>query len=129
MSEAVRRRLEEAADGLVYLSEADAPFRWVHLPAGELSPAGVARLTGADPAEVEERTLERFFAGHIEEADPNDPASRESLPRYRALREALRSALGDARAFRIGRVEIRCLLIGRLPDGTLGGLETLAVET
>lgn len=128
----VRERLEQAARGLVYLSEGDAPFTWVHFPAAtpaDLTPEGVARLAGVPPAQVEARDLGRFFAGQIEEADPNDPVLQGDVPRVRALRDALGRELPGARAFRIGTVDVRCLLLGRLPDGTLGGLETRALET
>jgi hypothetical protein len=129
---AVRQRLERAAEGLVYISESDAPFRWVELAnpgPGPLDAATVARLTGAPGGKVEQRTLERFFAGHIEHADPADPTAQANLGRYRALRDALGTELKDAAAFRIGQVELRCLLVGRLPDGAVGGLETQALET
>jgi hypothetical protein len=129
---AVRARLERAANGLVYISESDAPFTWVQLPdpgPGPLDAAAVARLVGASAGQVEQRTLERFFTGHIERADPADPTAQANLGRYRALRDALGMALQGASAFRIGQVNLRCLLIGRLPDGTVGGLETQALET
>jgi hypothetical protein len=129
---AARQRLERAARDLVYISESDAPFTWVHFADGgaeSLSPAGVALLAGAPMDQVEERPLERFFAGHIERADPHDPVAQANVGRYLALRETLHKELGGVRAFRVGRVNLRCLLIGRLPDGTLGGLETQALET
>ena len=129
-SEEARQRVESAAKGLVYISESDAPFTWVQFPAADpLDAAAVARLAGVQPGDVEERTLERFFAGHIEKADPADPVSQGNVGRYRTLRDTLQNELTGARAFRIGQVNLRCLLIGRLPDGSVGGLETQALET
>ncbi|HEY0094158.1 MAG TPA: nuclease A inhibitor family protein [Archangium sp.] len=110
-----RERLEQAAAGLVYTSEGDAPFEWV-----ELAEA---------PGGAREVTLERFFAGHIEESDPNDPASQALVERYRSLRETLRETFPDIRVFRVGEVEIRCYLVGRAPGGGLAGLATTAWES
>lgn len=124
-----RRRLEEAADGLVYTSEIDSPFRWVRFPPASADAAGVASVTGAARGEIEERTLEHFFAGHIEEADPEDPIAQQNVGRYRRLRETLGTELAGLRAYRIGHVKIRGVLLGRLADGSLGGLETEILET
>ncbi|HEX8904466.1 MAG TPA: nuclease A inhibitor family protein, partial [Longimicrobiaceae bacterium] len=73
----LRRRLEEAAEGLVYTSESDRPFEWFELPEGGAGwPYGVeefARRIGAPAgAPLEERTLDRFLKPHIESTDPYD---------------------------------------------------------
>jgi hypothetical protein len=130
--ESVRDRLLGAAAGLLYGSEIDAPFTWVHFPdAGEeaLTPSGFARLIGADAAEVEERELGKAFARHIERVSPADPGSSALVPRYRALRDLLSSELGGVKGLRVGSVEIRVFFVGRLADGTVAGLETHALET
>ena len=131
MTDAPRARLERAAEGLVYTSEGDAPFEWVELgPAQALTPEGFHGLAGAAPGtRVEEVSLDRFFAGHIEESDPADPAAQALRERYQALREALRDSLAEVRVFRVGEVEIRCYIVGRTPRGTVAGLATMAWET
>lgn len=125
-----RERLERAAAGLVYTSEGDAPFEWVELPGDDTSPDGFRTLVSAAPgARVEEVPLERFFAGHIEESDPGDPASQALVERYRALRDTLREVFPDVRVLRVGEVEIRCYIVGRAPGGGLAGLATTAWES
>ena len=129
--DSLRARLERAADGLVYTSEGDAPFEYVELGAAQpLAPERFGALAGAAAgARVEEVTLERFFAGHIEESDPADPAAQALRGRYTALRQALRDALAEVRVFRVGDVEIRCYVVGRTPEGALAGLATTAWES
>jgi propanediol dehydratase small subunit len=113
----------------VYTSEGDAPFEYVELGAAPL-PEGFRALVGAAPgARVEEVTLDRFLAGHIEESDPADPAAQALRERYTALRQALRDTLAEVRVFRVGEVEIRCYAVGRTPEGTLAGLATTAWES
>lgn len=129
----VRERLERASEGLLYLSEDEAPFRFFHLPFPAEEPLDrerfAARLEVPAGTRVEERSLESFLAGQIEESDPADPVAQGQVERFRALREALRETLGEARVFRVGEVEIRCYLVGRGPRGEVMGLETRALET
>jgi hypothetical protein len=130
---AVRRRLERAAAGLLYTSESDYPFDYVDLPAAADAPLTVAafRTAAGVPADVdvEERTLDDFFARHIERVDPSDPAAVALVPRYRALRNALRTSVRGARVFRVGRVVVRCYVVGVDRRGHVVGLATTAVET
>ena len=130
----LRRRLEAAADGLVYTSESDRPFEWFALPGGAAGwPYGAdefARRIGAEAgAPVEERTLDRFFAPHIESTDPYDTRAQEIRPRYEKLKKLLAASLREARVFRIGRIEIACYVVGDDGRSNLAGLRTVAVET
>lgn len=125
-------RLTSAAAGLRYLSEIDAPFSWVHFPgrgAGPLGTAEVAHLLGVPDGVIEVRTLGHFLAGHLEQADPSDPVAQRNVGRFHALLSALESTLAHPTAFRAGSVHVRCMLLGRLPDGSIAGLETRALET
>ncbi len=132
----MRTLLEEAARGLVYSSESDRPFEFVDFPRVALAP-GVAltverfaQLAGVAAGErVEERDLERFFARHIETSDPYDAEAQRVRPRYEALKATLQTALTGTRVFRVGRVDVRCYVVGRAPDGSLCGLVTTAIET
>jgi hypothetical protein len=128
----LKAQLEAAAAGLLYTSEGDAPFEYVELGTADgtaLMPDSFARLAGIAPGtRVEEVTLERFFAGHIEASDPGDPHGVALRDRYRTLRETLRGSLDEVRVFRVGNVEIRCYAVGRAGDAIVG-LATTAWET
>lgn len=136
--DSLRDRLRRAAEGLVYSSESDFPFEFVALPApaggAALTASTIAALVGAPgTAQVEERTLDRFLAPHIERSDPYDVRAQAIRPRYEALKKELRAALPDLRVFRVrrpGDAQVRCYLVGTdAPRGRLAGLTTTAVET
>lgn len=130
----LRRRVEEAAEGLTYTSESDRPFEWFELPGGAAGwPYGIgefARRTGAAAdAPLEERTLDRFFKPHIESTDLYDTRAQEIRPRYEALKRLLATGLREVRVFRVGRIAIDCYVVGDDGRGNLAGVRTVAVET
>ncbi len=129
----MRERLETAAEGLLFISESESPFEFEELPGdapAELTPDAVrAALGEAEGTPVAELTLDRFLAGHIEEADPADPVAQEDVARFRALKQALTESLADVRVFRVGDVQVRYHALGRAPDGRIAGLAVSALET
>lgn len=148
-----RALLERAAANLTYTSESDHPFVWffqvvartqTDAPTSELDeitfvPDPSTRALTVDdfrtllevpPTEqVEVVSLDAFFARHIENVDSADPVAVALVPRYLALRETLRQSLEGVQVYRVGRIVIRCYLVGIDRDGNLAGLTTTAVET
>lgn len=126
-----RKRLEKAAEGLLFISETDAPFQYVELPgATELTPDAIrAALGEPETTPVSERTLDKFLAGHIEKADPADPVAQANVKDFQALKKALRKELEGVTVFRVGDVQLRYYIVGTTPEGTVAGLVTEAVET
>ena len=131
----LRERIERAAEGLVYSREANRPFAFrrfpgITIPVGRLSPTELASLAGARGGEVHEVTLDELFARHIEGASGHHADAPVLVPRYQALRDAIRESLDDVRVVRHGRAEVRCLVLGNDPaTGEVACVETLAVET
>jgi hypothetical protein len=133
--DSLRDRIERAAAGLMYSSESDRPFEFrrfpgVTIPVARLSPTELAALAGARGGEVRELSLDELLARHIEPVDALDAESQRLIPRYEALRDAIRESLEDVRVVRHGRIEVRCLVLGNDPaTGEIAGVETIAVET
>jgi histidine triad (HIT) family protein len=130
---ALRERLEQAAEGLVYVSEGEHPFEVFVMPwDGDepVTPEAFAAREDAGPDEpVAETTLDAFLAGHLEASDPEDPEAQRLRPRYERLKATLAESLADVRVFRVGEVEVRCYAVGRDGQGSLAGYRTVAVET
>jgi hypothetical protein len=127
----LRERLEREYEGLTYGSESDRPFEFFFLAGGGDTPPGAeafGRLIGA-AGPVEERSLDDFFMRHIETVDPQDTEALRIRPRYEALRETLRTALRGTTAYRTGRVEVQCYVVGGDGKGNLAGVRTVAIET
>ena len=135
IADELRTRLESAAEGLVYSSESDRPFEFVRFPGANvpisgLTPDAIASITDSLGANVTETTLDELLARHIDRVDMQDVEARRLIPRYEGLRDMLRQSFGTVRVFRLGTIEVRCLVLGNDPDtGELAGLETVAVET
>lgn len=129
----VKQRLEAAAEGLLFISESESPFEYVELPGeapAELTADAVrAALGEAEGAPASETTLDRWLAGHIEEADPADPVAQENVARFQALKRALTECLADVKVFRVGDAQVKYYALGRAPDGRVAGLAASALET
>jgi len=116
--------ITQAADGLLYPSESDAPFtpfKWEG--DGEPTPEKLAALEKgrkrkAPPAEAKD--VGEFFA---ELADADDAA------RFKRLEQALRKNLADLRVVRVGEVKVSIYVVGRDSSGAWVGLHTNSVET
>lgn len=126
--------LRDAAAGLLYTSEGDFPFDELSIPGQGSGWPQTAdqfmRIINAAPGtEVREQTLDKFFARHIEKADPQDAGLQAMKPKYEALRDILRKTLREVRVFRVGVVEVRCYVVGADANGNLSGLVTTALES
>ena len=126
--------LRDAAAGLLYTSEGDFPFDELSIPGQGLEwPVTKDQfrllIGAAADTEVQEQTLEKFFARHIERADTQDERLQAMRPRFEALRELLRATLKEVRVFRVGSVEVRCYVVGADANGNLSGLVTTSLES
>lgn len=108
-------QLAIAAEGLFYISETDTPLTPVTFPPGK----SIEDAIGA-PVEIQE--IAYFFRNELRDDRPD-------APRFRALVELFQELLPDAKAYRTGSVQVTAYIVGRLPDGSFGGLKTELVET
>jgi hypothetical protein len=133
-TDTVRERIERAAEGLVYSSDSGRPFEFrrfpgITIPVTRLSATELASLAGARGGQVHELTLDEFLARHIERADAQDVEAQRLVPRYEALRDAIRASLDDVRVVRHLGVEVRWVVLGNDPStGEIAGVETVAAE-
>jgi hypothetical protein len=118
--DAIRERIERAAEGLVYSASSRRPFEFhrfpgIMIPVTRLSAKELASLAGARGGDVHEVTLDAFLARHIEPADSPESVSERLVARYETLRDAIRESLDDVRVVRHFGVEVRCLVLGNDP--------------
>lgn len=128
-----RAELLEASAGLLYTSESDYPFDYVSRAAFLRDTLTLTTFRAAflipRTTPVEIRSLDRFFARHIELVDPNDPVGVSLVPRYENLEFQLQELLNAPKAYCVGTIQIRCYVVGTSPEGVIAGLATTSIET
>jgi hypothetical protein len=126
------KALQEAADGLTYESETDAPWTAFAWPSatGEPTGAAVRQLGKHKPnAPVKEQSVDEFFAPLVGEQDWYGDEERASAAKYRALLDAVKRYLTGAKVVRVGGRKKAVYVVGKASEGGWAGLKTTAVET
>jgi hypothetical protein len=131
VTESIVAQLKQASQGLLFLSETDAPFEVIHWQTQEqLTPAKLLQLTEHSPdAPVELQTVDEFFAIATQEEDWHDEEERETVKLFQNLVSVLKQNLSQLQVFRVGSINIDVYIVGVTPGGELAGLSTKLVET
>ena len=127
----IENTLSQAAQGLVFTSETDAPlvpFFWpgeFEAPTAEI----VARQANlpSDSA-IEQRTVREFFEPVATEQDWQNEEERAMARRFQALVALLEHRLEAPTVFCAGEAAVDVYIVGLGPGG-LAGLRTKVVET
>lgn len=125
------QKIKAAAEGLLYISESDYPFELVHLKATSVAlEQHLIRLSNHTiDAKVEQVTLEHFFRNMVK-IYPDASSEQEMMAlKYKNLQDVLLHELQVVTVYRVGEVQFDAFIIGKLPDGSYGGLRTKVVET
>ncbi len=125
----VQSQLSEAADGLLYLSETDAPLVPVESAATDAE-AAARELAEADAAApVETVSVDHFFRNAVVERETDTDEMRATAARFRKLVETIHRLLPDAKVVRVGEMNVTAIVLGQAADGHWVGLRTELVET
>ena len=150
----IKAEIENAADGLYYMSESDYPFWYVSAPLGPndteitdvLLREKLGAVVDADPDADKPMAdlvfMERSWqdwkdAGHMC-WDPEDPDAVVLCGKMRNLEQVLESNLDDVRVFYFGGrgedgnvegIGVSIFIVGRSPEGNLVGVRTIAIWT
>lgn len=120
MADKVLAALAKAADGLLYPSEADAPFDpFAGSGAATQNTVAMARRFAGLKPDIKGRpiSIDDFFGDLMEEEA------------FRFLLDAISSILSDVKVYQFGSIEVTYVIVGRASDGRLAGLKTTSVET
>jgi hypothetical protein len=131
MKDAALIRLQKAVEGLVFVSEADAPFEafgWER--EGKLTPAAIRELGGHKADEnVTEIPFDTFFGPLTKDEDWFGDEEKAVAARYRELVKACREELTEPKVFKVGKTNVSYYVLGRSKAGNLVGVKTQGVET
>ena len=112
--------LRQACQGLLFISESEAPlepFPWTGTEPNNASAA--ARAGAAVHAPVECITLDQFFRA----------VSKEDRPQFDKLGDVLRKNLSAIQVYKVGEAEKAVFIVGKTADGRWLGVKTTVVET
>lgn len=124
------QEIRKASEGLYYISETDAPFHPVEAAEAADPKQAALKLSGNNENEpVEEVTLEHFFRNAVKIYPDVTPEQQQTAQRFIHLQTSLLQNIKDVKVYRIGSIQIKAYILGRLPDGTCAGLSTQLVET
>jgi hypothetical protein len=123
--------LQEATEGLLFMSESDYPFEVIRWSDSEqLSPEYLRQAMGADfSAKVEETTVEEFFRVPAGQQEWKDEAQLAEARKYQRLRNLLEENLTGIKVYRIGEINIGVYVVGMSAEGNWLGVSTRVVET
>lgn len=129
-------QLQQAATGLLWMSESDYPFEafvWTIDPSAPetvLTPERLLHYT-QHPRDTPIQTLEidRFFAPATRIENWHDSSKAKEVLQYQALVKQLKEELKNLFVYRLGTVELDIYIVGQTPRGNWAGLSTKAVET
>jgi hypothetical protein len=121
--------VEKLAEGLLYMSETDAPLKYFELDeeAARQWPPRTAtqflEMIGEEPdTPLRESPPEKFFEELL-------GGNEEREDQVKALRKAFVDNLENLRLYRAGEIEIEIYMLGKDGSGKVCGLQTLSVET
>src|SRR6266498_3558764 len=101
--------LQEAARGLLFTSEADAPIEPMIFPGAGKGPPDARTILELThhPADAPVRTLsvDKFFEPATREQTWHNAQERETVARFKQLVQTLKANLNDLQVFKIGEVE------------------------
>jgi Nuclease A inhibitor-like protein len=122
--------IEDAARELLFPSESDFPIEPFSYGNQEPTPEALIEQRGlAADTPVEQAGICEFFEGLTETSEDASEADRACAERFRSLMTLLERNIEDVRMYRLGRVNIEVIVIGRHATGTWLGVRTNVVET
>ena len=123
--------ISRACDGLVYISETDAPVTPVDLGTADsidveiiLQRAGMK--VGTEVGEVD---AEKFFTKLTAIKEQQSDAQKKRAKKFLALQQVLEKHLRSLKVYRFGKIRIDILIVGLDDAGQILGVRTNAVET
>jgi len=124
-------RLESACEGLVLISETDAPVTpFAAGPVAELTSQIILEETGKPSSEpIEERDFDEFFERLTAIREWYGDEEKARAKKFLELYTLLKEFLHDRKVFRIGRIRLDIYAVGLDKEDRLIGVSTYAVET
>ncbi|KAM3101255.1 nuclease A inhibitor family protein [Phormidesmis sp. 146-12] len=128
----VLNRLKESSQGLLWISESEAPFEvvvWENEAQEELNDRTLLRHLDRSDTSVETQDFDAFFATATQIQDWQNEEEQAIVHQYQQLVIALKQHLRDLKVYQLGEVNCDIYILGKTEAGHIAGLTTQAVET
>lgn len=124
------QNIGEAAKDLLFPSESDFPIEAFDYGEKEPTAEGLRERLGTDGnANVEDTTIPYLFEGLTTAPEEASDDEKASAARFAKLVEVIEGNLQDVRVYRVGKVDIDVVVLGRHESGSWLGVKTKVVET
>lgn len=122
--------IKDACEGLIYVSETDAPVTIFTTPAGLKSRDEILQYAGANAdTPVREVPFAAWFGQVTAMKEWFGEAEKSRAKKFLELQKLLEEGLTSLRVYRVGTIRIDIYIVGESADGRIIGVKTLAVET
>ena len=126
--ENTQTKLQNAANGLLMMSESDYPFEYFVTVAKAVNSSIALQLAAQpDGTTIEEITLD-YLLRNMTDASVGS-VSEEEAAKFRKLVLVLKQELAGIKVYRVGQVQIDVFIVGTTADGTIAGMRTKLIET
>ena len=125
-------RIQEACDGLIYISETDAPVTAFDggVVEGDVGSGPILQQIGREPNEsIREVGFAKFFVRLTTIKDWHGAREKARTKKFLDLQKLIEENLVEPKVFKIGDIRIRIYAVGLDSEGRLMGIRTEAVET
>jgi hypothetical protein len=123
-------KINNAASGLLFMSETDAPFEAVEFSEASLDQVKQKiRSSSSSGDNLEEQEADYFFRNHVKEYPEHGEEEKAQIQKFKTLILLLKENLADIKVYRVGSIQIDAYIIGKLKSGKFAGLKTKLVET
>ena len=123
--------IENAAEGLYYVSETDAEIKpFIGRTSQAVTPEEILEQTdNAVDSAVEQRDFSDFFSRLTKIQDWFGDEEKANAQKFVRLKEVLENNLRELRVFKVGKIQLDIYVVGLDENDKLLGIKTKAVET
>jgi hypothetical protein len=127
----ILKELQRSTTGLMVMSESDYPFEVVGIESNQkLSHDALRKLAGSNADEtIVLGDVDSFFRTSVSEPEWKNESQVATARRFQNVVKILKEELSDVRVYKIGKIDISVLILGKSPQGNWLGLSTRVIET
>ncbi len=129
----IEKELMEVSNGLLMLSETDAPFEFFYhkKPDNEPFDEDIVVEWDGKPGgtSVQVLTVDEFFKRMKNPHKDADETQKKNAERFKALEKKLNELLEDVKVYKLSDTTLPVYILGKTETGDYAGLKTLVVET